>query len=412
MTGQSLNRLRLVWIYDGSLSTAMDSATWLRIVEELRSSGWQVNLLAAGSSGLHQIRGVEVLCIERPNIYLLRQIVFHLKVLYYIVKQWTKIDIIIVHEISAPWVLLLRPFRYLTGKHQPIFVMDTRSLPMSHPKNETWRDKARRYAYKIFVQIGNRYADGRLAITQRMAKAVYIPTEKLWGIWPSGATPGDFSLSRTNRHWPLPTEAVHLIYHGSLHHERNLLALCKAVVKANQGGELFLLSLVGEGTQRLELESFAAQAKDIIHVTAPVLYDKVPELLGQAHVGVLPFPDEEKFRVSSPIKLFEYMAAGLPVLVTKITCHTDVVESGGYAFWAESGSEEDLLKVLHLIWHSRNLLGVMGEKAAIASEAWTWAASAEKLTKALEIGANRFGIRPHEKSDDIKDSPVAGQIGD
>ena len=39
-------------------------------------------------------------------------------------------------------------------------------------------------------------------------------------------------------------------------------------------------------------------------------HDQIPEVLARAHVGVLPFPDEEKFRVSSPIKLFEYMAAG------------------------------------------------------------------------------------------------------
>jgi glycosyltransferase involved in cell wall biosynthesis len=256
----------------------------------------------------------------------------------------------IVFQKDLRSILPLRLVRSLTGKLLPALVMDTRSLPMPSSHKQTWKDKVRKGAYIIENQLGNRCADGRLAITQRMAEAVRIPTEKLWGTWPSGADVEHFALARKDRRWPLPNASIHLIHHGSLHRERNLMTLCRVVVRANAEGMSFNLSLVGDGRERAELEDFATQTNGQVRVVSPVPYEQIPEVLARAHIGVLPFPDEEKFRVSSPIKLFEYMAAGLPILATRIVCHTDVVGPGNYAFWAQDAGEQGLLNALRLVW--------------------------------------------------------------
>ena len=293
-----------------------------------------------------------------------RQAAYHLRVLYLLMRHCATIDLIIFHEISAPWILPLRLVRCLTGKRRPALVMDTRSLPMPVPDKQTWKDKLRKAAYIIGKQLGNRFADGRLAITPRMAAVVGIPPAKLWGTWASGADVEHFALARTNRHWPSPNDSIRLIYHGSMHYERNLTALCRAVVRANAHGMLFHLSLVGDGTERAKLEDFAAQTSGAVRVLMPVSYETVPEMLARAHVGVLPFPDEEKFRVSSPIKFFEYMAAGLPILATRIASHTDVVRCDKYVFWAEDAGEQGLLDALCLLWQSRDLLAEMGRESS------------------------------------------------
>jgi glycosyltransferase involved in cell wall biosynthesis len=143
---------------------------------------------------------------------------------------------------------------------------------------------------------------------------------------------------------------------------------------------------VGDGTEREDLEQFADQTAGQIRVMPPVPHDEVWKLLAQAHVGVLPFPDKEKFQVSSPIKLFEYMAAGLPILATRIACHTDVVGDTKYAFWAEQADVPGLLAGLRLIWQDRGSLSKMGSQAATAAEAWTWRTSAQELKRSLEYG--------------------------
>jgi glycosyltransferase involved in cell wall biosynthesis len=257
---------------------------------------------------------------------------------------------------------------------------------MSHPGKETWKEKVRKEAYRLETIMSNHYSDGRLAITQRMAVAVHIPPEKLWGIWPSGAEIENFSKAGLSRIWPSTTDAIRMIYHGTLHYERNLITLCHAMARANLEGMIFELSMVGDGTARVELEDFAAQSKGRIRVVSLVKYENIPDLLAKSNVGVLPFPDEEKFRVSSPIKLFEYMAAGLPILATRIVCHTDVIGNGDYVIWAEDSSEQALFESLCHVWRLRNELSQMGNRAAVAAEKWSWKASADKLNSALEIG--------------------------
>lgn len=373
----------IAWVYTEPLADMLDAATWLETTRELRNLGWRVTLVVAGSPGQQCIRGVEVFCISMPEVYLLRQAVFHVRLLRLLAQQWATLDVILFHQMSACWLFPLRLIRRLMGEQRPLLVMDTRSVPMTVA---TQKDRLRASFHGLMNHLANRWADGQTAITQRMAEAVRMPLGRVWGVWPSGVTLDLFAPAQVARRWPLAGEPIHLIYSGALHHERNLLVLCRAVERANAEGRAFALSLVGKGPERRVLENFALQTEGRVRVLSPVSHDEVPQLLAQAHVGVLPFPDKEKFRVSSPIKLFEYMAAGLPILATRIVCHTDVVGDAEYAFWAEDGSIEGLLAALRVIWRARASLSRRGEDAVTAARAWTWRESARKLSNALKHG--------------------------
>jgi glycosyltransferase involved in cell wall biosynthesis len=150
----------------------------------------------------------------------------------------------------------------------------------------------------------------------------------------------------------------------------------------------FIFSIYGIGDEMADLEKFSAQSSAVIRVHEPVPHEEVWKVLAQAHIGVLPFPDETKFRVSSPIKLFEYMGAGLPVLVTRIVCHTDVIRDRNYAFWVETSDVDGFVEALRIVWKSRDSLQELGRHAAMAVQDWTWTASTKKMKAALEKGLN------------------------
>lgn len=382
----SLGVTHLVWVYTETPTDKLDAVTWLETTRKLRELGLCVTLVAAGPAGRQCIQGVEVLCIPKPRVYVIRQVVFHIRLLRLLVRWWTTIDVILFHPMSAPWLLPLRLIRRSRGRRRPLLVMDTRSAPMAPVMVTLWKDQLRAWLQMFMNRLANYLADGQTTITQRLARTLHIPPQKLWGTWPSGVNLTQFASAQMARRWPVDGGPIHLIYVGVLHYERNLMLLCRAVERANVEGMAFILSLTGDGTERLDLEKFALQTEGRVRVLPPVPHDQVPGLLAQAHVGVLPFPDEEKFRVSSPIKLFEYMAAGLPILATRIVCHTDVVSGGEYVFWAEDASIEGLLAAMRLIWHDRTSLDRMGREAAIAAQAWTWQASARELNTALERG--------------------------
>lgn len=379
---------RLVWVYPANIVDTLDCTPKLEITKEMRSLGWQVDLVAIGAAGKQVVQGVDVLCMPSPNIYFVRHIIFHLRVIYHILMNWKLINVVFFHQFSLPWLLPLRLLNIFSKKH-PVFVMDSRTVPMENQEKAKLKDKLRGKFHLIMTRLGNLKADGVTTITQRMADLLGIPAKKLWGTWPSGVNMEEFSIAHEERQWPGFGDIVKIIYVGVLHYERNLMTLCKAVIMANQKGMNFKLFLYGEGTEKKDLQAFADQNPEAIEVFGKVPHDQIPRVLAQAHVGVLPFPDEEKYRVSSPIKLFEYMGAGMPILATRIVCHTDVIGDGEYAFWANNADVSGISDALQQIWCARLSLSAMGEKSLKAAFDWTYKTSAKRLSNALHFGLSQ-----------------------
>lgn len=375
----------LVWIFPAHIHRAYNNAPRLQVTKEMRDLGWKVDLIESGPNGRHVIDGVEVLTFAGVDVYFLRHLVFNARVLRYILQNWRSIDVIMFTQISAPWLFLLKPLKPFSRK-SPILLMDTRTVPMETKADATLKDKLRGAFYYVMNWLANQIADGQTAITQRMAELLRIPPEKLWGTWPSGVNLKKFSVATSRRVWPCGNNPVNIIYIGTLHYERNLMTLCKAIIMANEAGMNFKLLLYGEGTQMKELQAFAGQHPSAIGVFDSLPHDQMPGVLARAHVGALPFPDEDKYRVSSPIKLFEYMGAGMPILATRIVCHTDVIGDGQYVFWAENAGVDGLLDALRQVWHTRASLPAMGERALAASVHWSYKESAQRLSNALCYG--------------------------
>ncbi len=378
----------VVWVHAAPLATALDSATWLETTRELRKSGWRVTLIGQGPAGQHAIRGVEVHYLPHSQRYALGSLEFHLRLIRFVVARLKTIDVILFHQLSTPWLLPIRFLRQLMGRNRPLLVMDTRD---QNAVDGSLRNRMRISYFSFAHRISNRWADGQTAITERMADLAHIPREQLWGVWPSGVDTARFVQAQEGRRWPERNEPVRLIYLGKLHAERNLLPLCIALEQVCAEGMAFVLSLVGAGPQQDVLEEFGERSEGRVRVRSAVPHERVPLLLKNAHVGVtsLPSPHDRKFQASSPVKLFEYMASGLPVLTTRNLCHVDVVGDGGFAFWAEDETVASLYAALKLIWHERHLLSVKGQEAASAVGEWTWTASAAKLNRALEEGLLR-----------------------
>jgi len=378
----------LVWIHPG-LHGAWYQPTWFEMTREIRALGWNVTLFTAGPKSLKKIYGVDVECIPKPNIYLLRQAIFHFHLLRILAKRWNSIDFILFGSMTALWILPLKLLRRFKKKSDVLFIMDIRTVAMELKEKATMKDRIRT-AYGWLVHHADELvADGLTAITPRLADMIGIPPDRLWGTWPSGVNVERFSPAIQNREWPKDGDRIQVTYIGVLHYERNLLPLARAIVRANQDGMAFSLSLIGMGTERPSLEEISQQYPEYIILQNPIPHVDIPPKLAEAHIGVLPFPDLPQFRVSSPIKLFEYMAAGLPIFATRIDCHTDVIHDGKYVFWAEEASEDELLAGLREIWEKRASLKQMGTESLKAVEDWTWEKSAQKLVRALENGRER-----------------------
>lgn len=371
-------RPSLLWVQTEDLTQILDSATWLKTADELRALGWDVFLVQPGPAGSEPALRDGLLYVPKPATYFLGQRAFHRNVLKWL-DAHGGVDVVMFHPLSALWLSSARRAR---GGKRPLLLMDIRTLFMRAAAPRP-RDRFRAFYYEHINGLAQRWLDGYLAITPHMATASGISQERLLGVWPSGVDAGIFAPAAAARQWPAPGEPIRLVYIGSLHVERNLLGLSRAVVAANRAGMNFQLLMVGRGSQQEELAAFARQSGGAVEVRPAVPHSEVWKVLAETHVGVLPFPDELKFRVSSPIKLFEYLAAGMPILATRVVCHTDIVGNDAYAFLAASGEQDALVAALRELWAARARLPELGRQAMATTPQWTWQASAAKLDVAL-----------------------------
>jgi glycosyltransferase involved in cell wall biosynthesis len=378
-----------VWVFSAPIAERLDNATWVDTTNELRALGWKVTLIGMGPAGPHYVRGVETYCIPRPDIYLLGHALFHRDVARHLLEQWDQIDVVLFNQDSAAYLLPLRFWRTLSGRDGPQFVMDTRDR--RDFKTGSLKAMLRLAFIRLNHWLAKILADGQTTITSRYAALIAIPEKQLWGIWPSGVYPQQFAAAAAKRIWPAEDKPIRLVYIGMLVDKRHPIELCRAVEMANAQGCSFELYFYGNGPDVDSVRQCADSSEAVVKLLPPIGHEDVPEMLATMHIGVTSLPeiDDQKYAASSPIKLFEYMASGLPILATANPCHTNVVGDGSYAFWIEETTQSGILKGLEQIWDNRDSLASLGWEAQEASQRWTWAAAAAKLDLALKSGLAR-----------------------
>lgn len=68
-------------------------------------------------------------------------------------------------------------------------------------------------------------------------------------------------------------------------------------------------------------------------------YDTEPSLIERMDIGIMPLPNEDYAKGKGGYKIFQYMAAALPVVASPVGINADIIENGRNGFLAESREE-------------------------------------------------------------------------
>ena len=111
-----------------------------------------------------------------------------------------------------------------------------------------------------------------------------------------------------------------LIYAGSIVEWCGLEIAIKGLALLKKKIPGITMKIVGAGEGRPELEALVRRLslEDTISFTGKVPYKKMAELLCKSSVGLATFKPGKAAAFASPLKLFDYMAAGLPIIATDI----------------------------------------------------------------------------------------------
>ena len=133
------------------------------------------------------------------------------------------------------------------------------------------------------------------------------------------------------------------------------------------------LLIVGDGPERARLERELADLRlsDRVHFTGAVSPEEVPGLLASMDVAVAPYPPLTKFYFS-PLKVYEYMAAGLPIVASRIGQLQEVIEDNVTGLLVTPGHTQELTRTLHELQMNSALRARLGRAALRAVQEHTW----------------------------------------
>jgi hypothetical protein len=124
----------------------------------------------------------------------------------------------------------------------------------------------------------------------------------------------------------------------------------------------------------LEGEMLALAPKpELISIEGFLDREGVARLLSECQMGLVTLRDIPSYRESLPIKLFEYMAAGLPVIASDFPSWRLIVEDGGCGLCVDASSPEAIAEAMCEIASDPVRAAKMGERGRkLVAELYNW----------------------------------------
>ena len=144
------------------------------------------------------------------------------------------------------------------------------------------------------------------------------------------------------------------------------------------------LVIIGEGPLRAELEKEVAEQGLSNHVflTGAVPHEEIGDLIRIFDVALAPYAKLDHPFYFSPLKLFEYMACGIPVVAARVGQISEVVQDGVTGLLYPPGNLDKLTEACERILADLESRKKMGEAAAKEVErCYTWDHNARRVVE-------------------------------
>ncbi|MGO9875639.1 MAG: glycosyltransferase [Acidimicrobiia bacterium] len=174
---------------------------------------------------------------------------------------------------------------------------------------------------------------------------------------------------------------------------RRFHALDQAV-DAVSGLEGTTLLLVGDGPERAAVERLARQRGVAVHCTGTVAHDDVGGYLAAMDVALVLASNDQPFHYS-PLKLAEYLAAGVAVVAPRAGSLPTQLRDGVDAVLVAPGDRRALADTLRALRDDPTMREGLGRAArSVAGERWSWDHSARQALAAASRVAPRSRSGP------------------
>lgn len=126
---------------------------------------------------------------------------------------------------------------------------------------------------------------------------------------------------------------------------------------------------------------------DSVHFLGGLEHEQIPRLLAECDAAVAPYPSRD-FGFS-PLKVFEYMACGLPTIVSDVPSTKEIVEHEVNGILVPAGDADELSEAIVRLFDDVALARKIRRGALNTAERFSWRESTERLLHLYELAASR-----------------------
>jgi glycosyltransferase involved in cell wall biosynthesis len=247
-------------------------------------------------------------------------------------------------------------------------------------------------------------ADAIVAVSQGVADYLdrFPGTRGRVHVIPNGVDPGRFpenlspALPRVPGTFTAGFVGTLKAWHGLSH----LVEAFDSLHREVPGSRLLVVG-TGPERERLAEDLTTRGLASAATLTGAVRPEEIPGLLASMDAAVAPYPRQEEFYFS-PLKVFEYMAAGLPVAASRIGQLENLIRDGEDGLLLPPGDSDALASALLRLARDPSLRTRLGKAARErARKEFSWATVTERILRAAAPPSRR--VNPGRR-----DSPERG----
>lgn len=163
-----------------------------------------------------------------------------------------------------------------------------------------------------------------------------------------------------------------VVFVGTLKPWHGVQTLIEA--KAAASGD-WALKIVGDGPQSPELRALAASLDVEVDFTGAVPPEDIPAALAGCAIAVAPYPatGQASDQYFSPLKIYEYLAAGLPVAASRVGQVPDIIEHGITGLLVEPSRPDELAAAIDELAAAPQGRAAMSDAARkLAVDRYSW----------------------------------------
>jgi alpha-maltose-1-phosphate synthase len=194
----------------------------------------------------------------------------------------------------------------------------------------------------------------------------------------------DLRRAELRRAWGAPDGAAVVLFSGSFRPWHGVHVLEEAARALATREDLFFVLVGGSDTGTGAGRGYRGRQ------LGALAYERMPEVVAAADIGVAPYDTRRLGQLQlgfywSPLKIFEYMASGLPTVTIGRRPLTEIVRDGEEGCHFQEGDAQDLARVLVRLADDAGLRQRLGQSARQRVVArYSWARHCEQLEQVLQ----------------------------